>query len=56
MNRRGFAVVKIFIVAFVMVAFSWLFASAAGKPEAPKGIKVMAVDNGAVDNTLRKRR
>lgn len=60
-NRRGFAVVGIFLAA-IFVLIVGAFVHAAGKPEVPKNARIIvvdngaSVDNGAVDNTLRKRR
>lgn len=56
MNRSGFAVVEIFIVAAIVVVFGWFFASPTGKPATPQTVRVIAMDNGAVDNTLREGR
>lgn len=56
MNRRGFAVVEIFIVAVIVVAFGWGVALVVGTPAVPQGARIIVVDNGAVDNTLRERR
>jgi hypothetical protein len=47
-NLRGFAVIEIFLVAFMMTALAFLFSANRGSDQ---NIQVAKADNAVVDNT-----